>query len=320
MTSPAAGADRGACVPVIGYGPLGRAIVPLLLAAGHEARVIQRHAPPGPLPEGASFAAADVMDTDSLVAAIGAAGTVILAIGLPYDSRVWERDWPRAMDSVLRACERLGARLVFADNLYLYGPRDRPLTEDMAPSDYGRKPKVRAAITGQWQRADAEGRVRTAAVRAPDFYGPGVAGSVIGDPTLGNLARGKAAQVFGDPNHPHDVAHIRDFARAVVTLAEAPDDAYGQAWHVPVAPTRTMRELLGIGAEALGVPLRITVLPGWLLALLAPFVPLLRELRDMHFLFDRPYRVDASKFARRFWSDATPLEEGIAEAARSFRR
>ena len=35
------------------------------------------------------------------------------------------------------------------------------------------------------------------------------------------------------------------------------------------------------------------------------------ELIEMGFQTDRPYRVDASKFAGRFWADATSFDAGI---------
>ncbi len=38
----------------------------------------------------------------------------------------------------------------------------------------------------------------------------------------------------------------------------------------------------------------------------------------MRFQSDRPYRVDASRFAQRFWSDATPFEVGVAKTAKGF--
>ena len=39
----------------------------------------------------------------------------------------------------------------------------------------------------------------------------------------------------------------------------------------------------------------------------------------MRFQWDRPYHVDATKFARRFWGDATPLEEGLRETIAFYR-
>jgi len=103
------------------------------------------------------------------------------------------------------------------------------------------KPAVRSAITRQWMAAAEAGRVRFAALRAPDFYGPGVGNSHLGDYAFGALAKGKAAQFIVSPDMPHDVAYVPDFARGVVSLLDAPDDAFGQAWNLPCAPTRNRR-------------------------------------------------------------------------------
>jgi nucleoside-diphosphate-sugar epimerase len=304
-------------VTVIGYGALGLEIVTQLRAAGRQVCVIQRSKPKD-LPPGAGFVAADIMDLAAITAATTGAETIICALGLPYFADLWETGWPLAMTNMLAACEARGARLVFADNLYLYGPQNRSLTEDLPAVDFGRKPKARAAVTRLWQAAHAAGRVKVTAVRSPDFYGPGVVQSVLGTASLQALAEGKTARLLGNADLPHDVAHVSDYARAVITLHDAPDDAYGQAWHVPCAPTLTLRQHLQIAAGALGVPLKLSVLPGWLAKPLGLFIPFVREGAEMQFLFDRPYIVDSSKFRGRFWSDVVPFEVGLAATARSF--
>ncbi|MDB5506733.1 MAG: NAD-dependent epimerase-dehydratase [Devosia sp.] len=312
--------DTHAAAPVcvIGYGALGQEIVAQLIAAGRTVRIIQRSRPES-MPPGAGFVAADIMDAAQLTAATAGAEALVCAIGLPYVSKLWEQGWPLAMQNLLVACEAHGVRLVFADNLYLYGPQDGPLTEDLPPVDYGRKPKSRAAATRLWQAAHAAGRVQAVAVRSPDFYGPGVVQSVLGSESIVALARGKTATLLGNADLPHDVAHVADYARAVITLLDAPDDAYGQAWHVPTAPTLTLRQHLQMVADALGVPLKLTVIPSWAARPLGLFVPFIREAAEMQFLFDRPYVVDASKFAGRFWSNVVPLETGLTATALSFR-
>lgn len=158
------------------------------------------------------------------------------------------------------------------------------------------------------------------AVRAPDFFGPGVETSILGAPTLGRLSQGKSAQVLISADHPHDIVQIADFARAIVTLVEAPDDAFGQAWHVPTAPTKTLREAVTIAADAMGVPAKISVVPSWIAKILAAFVPQIREAMELHYLTDRPYLVNSTKFRERFWSDVEPLEKSIADTARSYDR
>jgi nucleoside-diphosphate-sugar epimerase len=246
------------------------------------------------------------------------ADQVVLAVGFDYAAKVWEQAWPLAMRHVLAAAEQSGARVVFVDNLYMYGPQRTPLVEDMNLTSQGRKPKVRAEVTRLWQDAVAAGRVTMAAVRASDFYGPGVLSSHLGDQAIGALAAGRAATLIIPPDQPHDFAYVPDIARAVVTLLDAPDDAFGQSWHVPNAPTCSVRALVEMAASALEAPAKISTIPPPLLPLLGLVIPFVREMAEMRFQWDRPYQVDAGKFAQRFWSDATPFEVGIVETAASF--
>ena len=110
-----------------------------------------------------------------------------------------------------------------------------------------------------------------AALRCPDFYGPGISASHLGVTGFGRVATGKSAILLAPPYTPHDFAYVPDIARAAVTLLDAPDDVFGQIWNMPCAPTRTPREILQLGADAVGRPLRVIALPLWLLPLLGLF-------------------------------------------------
>jgi nucleoside-diphosphate-sugar epimerase len=297
-------------VTIVGYGAVGRETAKMLLERGVTVRVAQRKRP-GTLPEAAEFIATDVLDRDRVQRACAGSDAVICCIGFPYDSRVWEKAWPKAMDNMLAACAKAQARFVFADNLYMYGPQDRPLTEDMPLTAYGRKPKVRAGITRDWQRAHRDGLVQAVAVRGSDFYGPDVEKSVLSNYGVKRLLQGKPALIPYSPDPPHDFTYVPDFARALVTLLDAPADAYGQAWHVPNAPTQTLRSLIVKAAGMAGVAPRLTVMPWAMLHLVGLFDRQVYELIEMGFQTDRPYLVDASKFASRFWANATSFEAGL---------
>jgi nucleoside-diphosphate-sugar epimerase len=241
-------------------------------------------------------------------------------VGFAYLGHVWKKAWPRAMTNLVEACAASRTRMVFADNLYMYGPQRQPLREDMPLTDFGVKPATRAQVTRIWIEASDAGRVRVAALRAPDFYGPRVSLSHLGDVGFGALARGKPVTLIIPPDTLHAFAYVPDIARAIVTLLDAPDDAFGQAWHVPCAPLRTPRQILALGAAAIGKPLRVRALPLWCLPVAGVVSPFLREVAEMRFTFDRPYDVDSRKFANRFWNDPTPFDAGAAATARAFAR
>lgn len=306
-------------IVVLGYGPVGKACTRALLDSAYCVTVAQRHQPED-LPSGAAFRSCDVLDPASVSAAIAGADQVVVAIGLPYEGKLWQKAWPQVMANLLSACEAHGARMLFIDNLYMYGLQTEPLREDLALTDQGLKPAARSEVTRLWQQASAAGRVKVAALRASDFFGPGAAATQLGDLVFRALAKGKAASMVLPPDLPHDFTYLPDLARAAVSLLEAPDSDYGQAWHVPNAPIRTPRELVALAAAALGVKPKISALPLALLPLIGLFSPAIRELVEMRFQWRGPYRVDHSKFANRFWSDATPFETSIAATALSFRQ
>ena len=305
-------------ITIFGYGPTGEATAKRLEAMGRETVIAQR-SKPATLPRGATFVAADALDRESVLDAARGSEQIVAAIGFPYDGKLWREVWPKAIGNFVAACEATGARMVFIDNLYMYGPQIAPLVETMALTSYGLKPAARSAATRVWMEAAAAGRARIVALRSPDFYGPGVPWAYLGDTTIGAFAKGKPAFFIGSPDIPHDFAYVPDIARAATTLLDAPNSAFGQAWHMPCAPTRTTREILQVAADALGVPLRIRALPAALLAPMGLFSPFMGEMREMRFQWDRPYRVDATKFAKAFWSDVTPFETGVRETALSFR-
>lgn len=300
---------------VFGNGAIGHLVTHLLLARGDQVRIAQRSRPAS-LPPGAEYIPCDILDPAAVHRAVEGAAQVLLAVGFPYDSRVWRTAWPKTMTNVVEACAATGARIVFIDNLYQLGPQTGPRREDTPLNPTGEKPAILAEVTRIWLAA--RDRVRLAALRCPDFYGPGVLNSHLGATAFGELVKGKRAQMVAPPDTPHDFAYAPDIARAAVTLLDAPDDAFGQVWNVPCAPTRTPREILKLGTDALGIPLRMTVIPLWLLPVLGPFLRFAKEVADVRFTWDRPYLVDSTKFQSRFWSDTTPFETGTPATARAF--
>ena len=305
---------------ILGYGAVGRLVADALAARGETVCVAQRSRPTTLAP-GIRFVPCDILDADAVSNAADGAAQVVLAIGFPYDSRVWRTAWPRAMRNVVAACEASGARLVFIDNLYQLGPQRGSRSEETPLSDAGEKPAILSQVARIWMAASD--RVRVAALRCPDFYGPGVVASHIGDTGFGRIARGKAALLLAPPDTPHEFAYVPDIARAALTLLAAPDDAFGQVWNMPCAPIRTPRQILKLGADAIGRRLRITTVPLGLLPLLGLFSRTMHEVADVSFTWDRPYQVDASKFRQRFWSppfscDVTPFEIGAPASAQWF--
>jgi nucleoside-diphosphate-sugar epimerase len=287
-------------------GPVGVATMFALRARGLEVRGASRsgrsEAPPG-----VEIVRADARDEAAMERLCAGAEVVYGTVGLPYPE--WMSQWPKVVVGLLAGARN--KRLVFADNLYAYGPQTRPLTEDMPLTELGRKPALRARLDRDMLRAHQSGACRVALVRASDFYGPRVRQSLLGEQVVGRVVKGQAAQALPGVDEPHSLTYIDDFARALVDVALSPDDAWGRSWHVPNAPARTVRDLVEKLYELSGERPKMTVMPGWMLTALGWFSPLMREIGEMRANLERPYLVDSSAFVARFGWNATPFEEGL---------
>jgi nucleoside-diphosphate-sugar epimerase len=222
------------------------------------------------------------------------------------------------MDAIIEAAAATGARLVFGDNLYAYGPVDGPLTEDLPYLARGPNGRTRARIAETLMQAHEAGHIQATIGRGSDFFGPHAHLSTVGDRVFARALAGKPAQVLGNPDAPHTVTYIEDFARALVTLGER-DAAMGAVWHVPNAETVTMRRFVHMVYEAAGRPPRVRAAPRSAIALAALFDPTLRAVKEQLYQSELPWVVDSSKFERAFGWSATPLPEAVASTVAWFR-
>jgi len=222
------------------------------------------------------------------------------------------------MDAIIEGAAGAGARLVFGDNLYAYGPVDGPLMEDLPSLARGPNGRTRARIAETLMRAHETGRIQATIGRGSDFFGPNAHLSTVGDRVFARAIAGMPAQLLGNPDVPHTVTYIEDFARALVTLGER-DEAIGGVWHIPNAETVTMRRFVQMVFESAGRPPRLRAAPRWGIAMAAAFNPTLRAVREQLFQSERPWVVDSSKFERAFGWSATPLPDAVAATVTWFR-
>ena len=97
-------------------------------------------------PGDAETVSADISDLDATIAAVSGSSVVYLLVGLKYHTRTWRELWPRIMRNAIEACKRANAKLVFLDNVYIYGRVRGPMTEDTPFNPCSRKGEVRAKV------------------------------------------------------------------------------------------------------------------------------------------------------------------------------
>lgn len=137
------------------------------------------------------------------------------------------------MRAVLDACREYGSKLVFYDNMCLNAASAVPHMTENSPIDPpGKKGSVRQELHEMIMQEVKAKRVKAQIVRAADFYGPDNKNSALKIMAADNLARGKRAQVFGDPDRIHTYTYTPDAAKATAILGNT-EDAYNQVWHAP---------------------------------------------------------------------------------------
>ena len=293
---------------VVGVGPVGRAVIDELDRRELPVRAIARR-PVAGLPSRVEVVVADITDPEAAGRAMAGASVVYHAASAPYHR--WPDLLPPLMRGVLAGAAATGARIVYADNLYAYGPVEGTLTEGLPSRAMGPNGRVRATLADQLMEAHAAGTVRGTIGRASDYFGPRGRQSTAGERLFVPALAGKSAQVLGNPDLPHTFTYLPDFGRALVTLGTH-HEAFGQVWHVPSAATLSTREFMTLVFEAAGQPPKLRVLPSALLTALALVNPTLRAVREQQYQREGPWIVDHSKFASAFDADVTPHREAIA--------
>lgn len=289
-------------------GGAGGALVRELTSTDHRVRAVSRRPPLGD--PGVDAVAADAADPAQALAACEGAAVVYHCAQPPYDR--WEALFPTITQNIAEAAATSGATLVYADNVYAYGPVDRPMTEDMPARATTRKGRVRALMAERLLTAHRDGRLRVVVARSSDYYGPGGANSVVGDVLFGAAVAGRRARWLGRMDVAHSLNYLPDVARALLTLGSRPE-AVGEVWHVPAGEPLNGRDFVALIEVALGRRVKVSPTSRLTLRLAGMVDARARESTEMLYQWDRPFVLNATKFERTFAPfEVTPHREAVA--------
>jgi nucleoside-diphosphate-sugar epimerase len=258
-------------------GAIGRRLVPMLVAGGHDVTGMTRspERARGLEAAGAAAVVCDVFDREGLVEAVIAARPEVVVhelTDLPANSRPRhmaqdlagnDRVRREGTPNLVAAAEAAGAEALVAQSIAFAYARDgapvkdeaAPLAVD-APGPWG--DSVRAVRDLESAVLGAE-EMRGVVLRYGYLYGPGTAYDPDGGSTAAMVAR-RAFPVIGDGSGVFSFVHVDDAARATVAAIEG--DARG-AFNVVDDEPAALREWLPVYAGALGAKPPRHV-PAWL--------------------------------------------------------
>ncbi|HSI70054.1 MAG TPA: NAD-dependent epimerase/dehydratase family protein [Gillisia sp.] len=278
-----------------------------------EIRLVSRT--PEPVNETDEVLIADLTDYDQTLKAVTGSEVAYLTVGLPYDTKVWQKKWPVIMDNVIKACLKARCKLVFFDNIYMYdGSNLNPITEETPINPPSEKGKVRARLVEMLWGAVKSKDLQALIARSADFYGPGIQGSgLLNETVIKPLSKGKKANWLMDYNYKHSFTYTVDAGKATALLGNTPD-AFGQTWHLPTAkdPWTGKQWIEEIAKEMQVVP-KFRRVGKSFVRFLGIFIPEMKESVEMLYQYDRDYVFNSDKFENKFSQRPTDYKTGVRE-------
>jgi nucleoside-diphosphate-sugar epimerase len=290
-------------------GGTGRAIVDELVRQGRRVRAVSR-GPVPTLPAGVEHVQADLYEPADAARALEGASVVYHAAQPAYAA--WDGNFQRLNASVADAAAAAGARLVFTDNLYMYGPGASPMHEDSPQRATDRKGRLRIALAADLLARHERGELEVAIGRSSDYFGPWGENTGAGERIFGAILAGKTGAGAGSIDQPHSFSYLPDLARAMVVLGDR-DEAAGRAWHLPVMDPMTVRAFIERACTMAGVTPKARVDGPLAMKVAGLFVPMVREVNVVLYQWTRPFVSDWSAFEAAFGPfERTTLDEALA--------
>jgi nucleoside-diphosphate-sugar epimerase len=284
---------------------------------GEPVRLASRN--PKLVPGAAEAVAADLSNFDDTLKAVSGSRVAFLLVGLKYDLKVWRELWPRIMHNAIEACKRSNTRLVFFDNVYMYGKVEGAMTEETPFRPLSKKGEIRAQIATTLLSEMKAGNLTALIARAADFYGPGVQNGIPNKLVFDKFAKGAKAMWLMNDSVKHSLTFTPDAARSLVMLADT-EEAWNQTWHVPTAPDPpTGKEFIELAAKEFRTQPKYRILTRPMLWVAGRFDTATQELFEMLYQYEFDYVFDSTKFMKAFHFQPTAYPEGIHGTAQAYR-
>lgn len=256
--------------------------------------------------QGAEEIRGDALNPEDVERAARHASVIVYAYNAPYTQ--WSEKVLPAGRAVAQAAARSGARIVLPGNVYGLGPDfSEPLGENCRHEALTNKGRIRNELESILEAATQKG-AKLLTVRCGDFFGPGATStSWLHQLTKGAL-NGGALVDPAPAGVPHEWAYLPDVARLTADLLDREQQlAVCETFHVSTHRLTSEQLMTALNTQ-FDQPRRIKRFPWTAVPLLSWLVPLLREVREMKYLWDQPVLLDDSKL-RRFLGgfEPTPL-------------
>lgn len=264
---------------------------------------------------------ADLSNREEVLKAVEGSEVVYLVVGIDYNTKRWQQRWPPLISNVIDACIQHNAKLVFFDNVYAIGGDNvKHITENSPISPSSKKGEVRAEVDKLILDSIDKRNLNAIIARSADFFSSVKDKSLLMNMVYDNLAKGKKAQWFCDAKAIHSTSYAPDLGKGTAMLGNS-KEAHNQIWNLPTDPQKiTGEEWINLFAQEMQTSNKYQVLPGWGIKALGLFVPILKELYEMRYQYDRDYYFDSTKFNKHFNYTPTTNANGVKQTVAEMKK
>lgn len=266
--------------------------------------------------ENITWQKADLLNYNEVLEAAKGSTVIYLTAGLVYDKNIWQQQWPVIMQNVINAAKATGARLIFFDNIYMYGLVNGPITEDTPYNPCSIKGEVRAKIATTLMDEVKAGNINASIARGADFYGTENMNSFLDLMVIDKFAKKQRAQWMGDVNKLHNFSFIPDMGKAVYLLGQKPESD-NQVWHMPTAAPLSGKQFIEMIAANYNVDSKYFAIKKFMLQLLGLFDPLVKGTIEMYYQYNHDYNFNSAKFEKAFNFKPTTYQDGFKQLSQT---
>ncbi len=292
-------------------GSIGNSLTYELLKNKQEVRLVSRS---GYSSEGTTSVKADLTSFEDTYKSIKGSDIVYLCAGLPYDYKIWKDQWPKIMKNTIDACIKANTKLIFFDNVYMYGKVEGKMTEETPYNPCSKKGEIRAQIDRMLEEQIDKKNIRAIIARSADLYGPYATKTSIPYVLVMNRLLNKKRPLWMvNAKVKHSFTNTLDCARGLYLLGSS-DNNFNQVWHLPtVNEPINMEDFINILNKELNLNFKPYVLNKFIIKMTGIIDSTTKELYEMLYQFDSDYEFDSSKFNKHFNYTPISYKEGIKE-------
>jgi nucleoside-diphosphate-sugar epimerase len=300
-------------------GGVGGAVAKRLAAAGWAIRAMNRNIEKARQTEPTyDWRQGDAMSKVDVLAAAEGADLIVHAVN-PPGYRNWGELVLPMLDSTIAAARAVGATVLLPGTVYNFGPDAFPiLREDSPQNPLTSKGRIRAEMERRLKQASDDG-VRVIIVRAGDFFGPGAANNWFSQGMVQGGKPVKSVIYPGRAGTGHQWAYLPDVAETMARLVEQREELPTFAvYHMEGVWDADGQMIIDAIGRAAGRKPKVWSFPWWAMPLLAPFVTLFRELKEMRYLWSQSLRMDNAKLVATLGAEPrTPLDTAVKRTLES---